>query len=45
MEEANLLVLVTAKHPDVSLLFIDNQHLFLQHNATISIPASGGKTD
>ena len=43
---ATLLALVTAKHcSDVTLLGIDNQHLFLQHNAAIFIPWSGGKTD
>ena len=43
---ATLLVLVTAKHCfDLTLLCIDNQHLFLQHNAAIFIPMSGGKTD
>ena len=30
---------------DLTLLCIDNQHLFLQHNAAIFIPMSGGKTD
>ena len=41
-----LLALVTAKHcSDLTLLCIDNQHLFLQHNAAIFIPLSGGKTD
>ena len=40
------LALVTAKHcSDVTLLCIDNQHLFLQHHATIFIPLSVGKTD
>ena len=43
---ATLFVLVTAKYcSDLSLLCIDNQHLFLQHHAAISIPMSGGKTD
>ena len=43
---AILLALVTAKHcSDFTSLRIDNQHLFLQHNATIFIPMSGGKTD
>ena len=43
---ATLLVLVTAKHcSDLTLLCVDNQHLFLQHNAAIFIPQSGGKTD
>ena len=42
---ATLLVLVTAKHcSDLTLLCIDNQHLFLQCNAAIFIPMSGGKT-
>ena len=41
-----LLALVTAKHcSDLTLLYIDNQHLFLQCNAAIFIPMSGGKTD
>ena len=30
---------------DLTLLCIDNQHLFLQHNAAIFIPLSGGTTD
>ena len=30
---------------DLTLLCIDNQHLFLQCNAAIFIPMSGGKTD
>ena len=43
---ATLLVLVTVKHcSDLTLLCIDNQHLFLQHHAAIFIPLSGGKTD
>ena len=43
---ATLLALVTAKCcSDVPLLCIDNQHLFLQCNAAIFIPMSGGKTD
>ena len=43
---ATLLALVTAKHCcDLTLLCVDNQHLFLQHNAAIFIPISGGKTD
>ena len=43
---AALLVLVTAKHcSDLTLLCVDNQHLFLQCNAAIFIPMSGGKTD
>ena len=43
---ATLLALVTMKHcSDLTLLCIDNQHLFLQHNASIFIPLSGGKTD
>ena len=43
---ATLLALVTAKRcSDLTLLCIDNQHLFLQHNAAIFIPMSGGKTD
>ena len=43
---ATLLASVTAKHcSDLTLLCIDNQHLFLQCNAAIFIPMSGGKTD
>ena len=43
---ATLLALVTAKHcSDLTLLCIDNQYFFLQHNAAIFIPMSGGKTD
>ena len=43
---ATLLALVTAKHfSDLTLLCIDNQHLFLHHHTAIFIPASGGKMD
>ena len=43
---ATHLALVTAKHcSDLTLLCVDNWHLFLQHNAAIFIPMSGGKTD
>ena len=43
---AILLALVTAKHcSDLTLLCVDNKHLFLQHNDAIFIPMSGGKTD
>ena len=43
---ATFFALVTAKHcSDLTLLCIDNQHLFLQHNAAIFILMSGGKTD
>ena len=43
---ATLLALVTAKHcSDLTLLCVDNQHLFLQHHAAIFFPLSGGKTD
>ena len=43
---ATLIALVTAKCcSDLTLLCVDNQHLFLQHNAAIFIPMSGGKTD
>ena len=43
---ATLLALVTAKHcSDLTLLCVDNQHLFLQCNAAIFIAMSGGKTD
>ena len=46
LKNATLLALGTAKHcSDLSLLCIDNQHLFLQHDAAIFIPMSGGKTD
>ena len=42
---STLLALVPAKHcSDLTLLYVDNQHLFLQHNAAIFIPLSGGKT-
>ena len=41
-----VLALVIAKHcSGLTLLCVDNQHLFLQHNAAIFIPMSGGKTD
>ena len=43
---ATFLALVTAKHcSDLTLLCVDNQHLFLQRNAAIFVPLSGGKTD
>ena len=43
---ATLLALVTAKGcSDLTLLCVDNQHLFLQCNAAIVVPLSGGKTD
>ena len=43
---ATLLTFVTGKHcSDLTLLCVDNQHLFLQHNAAIFIPWSAGKTD
>ena len=43
---ATLLALVTVKRcSNLTLLYIDNQHLFLQHNAAIFISISGGKTD
>ena len=43
---ATLLALVTAKRcSDLTLLCVDNQHLFLQRNAAIFVPLSGGKTD
>ena len=43
---AALLALFTAKNcSDLTLLCIDNQHLFLQHSAAIFIPMSVGKTD
>ena len=41
-----LLALVNAKCcSDLTLLYIDNQHLVPQHHAAIFIPVSGGKTD
>ena len=41
-----LLALITAKCcSDLTLLCIDNQHLFLQCHAAIFIALSGGKTD
>ena len=43
---ATLLALVTVKCcSDLTLLCVDNQHLFLQHHAAIFTPISGGKTD
>ena len=43
---ATLLALVTAKCcSELTLLCVDNQHLFLQCHAAIFIPLSGGKTD
>ena len=43
---ATLLALVTVKHcSDLTLLCIDNQHLFSQYYAAIFIPISGGKMD
>ena len=43
---ATLLALVTAKCcSDLTLLCIDNQQLFLWHDAAIFIPMSGGNTD
>ena len=43
---ATLLALVTAKWcSDLTVLCIDNQHLFLQHHAAIFFPMSGGKTN
>ena len=43
---ATILALVTTKCcSHLTLLCVDNQHLFLQHNAPIFIPLSGGKTD
>ena len=43
---ATLLALATAKHcSDLTLLCVDNQHLFLQHHAAIFVSLSGGKTD
>ena len=43
---ATLLVLVTVKHcSDLTLLCMDNKHLFLQHHAAIFISMSVSKTD
>ena len=43
---ATLLALVTAEYcSDLTLLCVDNQHLFLQCNTAIFIPMSGDKTD
>ena len=43
---AILLALFTAKHcSDLTLLCVDNQHLFLQCNTAIFISLSGGKID
>ena len=43
---ATLLALVTAKRCSyLTLLCVDNQHLFLQNHAAIFFPLSGGKTD
>ena len=43
---ATLLALVTAEHCfDLTLIFNDSQHFFLQHHAAIFVLASGGKMD
>ena len=43
---ATILATITAKYcPDLTLLQIDNWHLFLQCHAVIFIPASGGMMD
>ena len=43
---ATPLALITSKHcSDLTLLCIDNQHLFLQHHAAIFIPVFGEKMD
>ena len=43
---ATLLALVIVKHcSDLTLLCIDDQHLFLQCHAAVFIPLSSGKTD
>ena len=43
---ATLLALFTAKRcSDLTLLCVDNQHLFLQHHSAIFVPLYGGKTD
>ena len=43
---AILLALIPAKHcSNLTLLCIDKQDLFLQHNGAIFIPVSGGKKD
>ena len=37
---------MTVKHcSDLTVLFIDNKHLFLHHHAAVFFPMSGGKTD
>ena len=46
LKTATLLALATAKHcSDLTSLYVDNQHLFLQRNAAIFVPLSSGKTD
>ena len=46
LKTATLLALFTVKCcSNLTLLCIDNQHLFLQHHAAIFIPMSVGKTD
>ena len=43
---ATLLALITSKYwSDLSLLHVDNQHLFHQHHAEIVVHASGGEMD
>ena len=43
---ATLLAFVTVKHcSDLTLLYMDSQHLFLQPDGGIFIPMSGGKTE
>ena len=40
------LVFATGKHcSDLTLMCTDNQHLFLQHQTAIFVPASSGKMD
>ena len=44
LKMATILALVTSKCcSDLTLLHNDNQYLFLQHHASMFIPASGGK--
>ena len=46
LNTASLFTLFTVKHcSDLTLLHVNNQHLFLQHHAAIFVPASGNTTD
>ena len=43
---ATPLALVSTKHcSDLALLYIDNQHIFLENHAAIFMSSSGGKTN